>query len=276
MKSISNSKSEKCSFIIVTYNSSNDILECVYSIKKYHPECGLYIIDNNSTDGTQDLIASLNKVKTTLLPVNSGYAGGNNLGIKQAIADGYEYFLLFNPDARLNSKIVNSLIYLSSSKRCLAGPIIKDFYTGKIQSNGGTYNPLFSHFKVSESAPIRGIDYKLVDWILGAALLISKEIILKCGYLDENFFPACLEESCYCNEARKKGILSYIDNKSEIVHIGGTSSGGDQKYLLRLIKNRYYYALNYQNIFFFTTTVIESTLRYIYHKLFGILKKYPK
>ena len=95
-----NKLSSKCAFIIVTYNSKNDISECIISIKSYHPECGIYVIDNNSSDGTKEILQSIEGIELILLPVNSGYSGGNNLGIKKAIESNYEYFMLFNPDAR--------------------------------------------------------------------------------------------------------------------------------------------------------------------------------
>ena len=264
--------SQKCAFIIVTYNSKDDIKECVLSIKTYHPECGIYLIDNNSTDGTKELIQTIENINLTILQVNSGFAGGSNLGIKKALRDNYEYFFLFNPDARIYKKTINSLINLSKTKKGLVGPIIKDFYSGEIQSIGGKFYPIFSYFRIIKKHNNLIKNYVKIDWILGAALLISKEIINKCGYLDENFFPATFEDSSYCIEARKKGFLSFIDLDSSIKHKGGTSSGGDQKYLLRIIKNKFYYALTYQNTLFFITTNIENSLRLIYHKFFGILK----
>ena len=264
---------KECAFIIVTYNSKNDIFDCITSIKSYHPECGIYVVDNNSVDGTKNILNSIKNINLTLLEVNSGFAGGSNLGIKKAIKDKYKYFLLFNPDARIHANIIESLIDLSDKKEGLVGPIILDFYSEKIQSIGGTFNPLFSNFKISKKKIGHKNNFVRVDWILGAALLISKEIILKCGYLDENFFPATFEDSTYCIEARKKGVYSYIDLQSSIKHKGGTSSGGDKKYLLRIIKNKFYFALNYQNILFFLSTFLEISVRYFYHIFFGILKK---
>ena len=263
----------KCAFIIVTYNSIKDIKHCINSIKNFHPECGIYIVDNNSTDGTGEILKSIERIHLEILPVNSGFSGGNNLAIKQAIKDGYKYFFLFNPDSRLTEKIIGSLIHLSNKRKAIVGPIIKDFHTGKVQSIGGTFNPFFSHFYITqEKTNYSDKPFKKVSWILGAAFLLSESIIKKCGYLDENFFPACYEDSTYCLEAQKKGVESFINLKTSILHKGGTSSGGESKYLMRILKNRFYFALKYQNILFFITTVAEISLRYFYHRLFGKLK----
>ena len=97
---------KECAFIIVTYNSEKDIFDCITSIKSYHPECGIYVVDNNSVDGTKHILNSIKNINLTLLEVNSGFAGGSNLGIKKALEDKYKYFLLFNPDARINTKII--------------------------------------------------------------------------------------------------------------------------------------------------------------------------
>ena len=44
------------------------------SIKSYHPECGIYVIDNNSSDGTKEILQSIEGIELILLPVNSGYS----------------------------------------------------------------------------------------------------------------------------------------------------------------------------------------------------------
>ena len=264
--------SAKCAFIIVTYNSRNDIEECISSIKKFEPNCGIYVVDNNSSDGTKEILMNIKGINLSKLPVNSGYAGGNNLAIKSAINDKYEYFFLFNPDARLTEKIVESLITISDQKFALVGPVIKDFLSNKIQSVGGGFNKLSSQFNIYKKINKSDNGFKKVDWILGAALLISKKIISKCGLLDEEFFPASYEDASYCIQAKLKGIDSLIDLNSSLIHKGATSSGGEKNYLLRNIKNRYYYSLKYQNTIFFIASVFLNTLRYLYHKLFGKLK----
>ena len=87
---------------------------------------------------------------------------------------------MFNPDARLDQKIIEPLINLNLNTKGLVGPVIKDFYTGKVQSIGGTFNPLFTFLYSKKN--LQEKIYK-VEWILGASILISKEIIKKCGFL---------------------------------------------------------------------------------------------
>ena len=180
----------------------------MYNINKViSSECGIYVVDNNSVDGTKNILNSIKNINLTLLEVNSGFAGGSNLGIKKLLKINI-IFLLFNPDARIHANIIESLIDLSDKKEGLVGPIILDFYSEKIQSIGGTFNPLFSNFKISKKISHKN-NFVRVDWILGAALLIRKEIILKCGYLDENFFPATFEDSTYCIKLEKRGLFIY-------------------------------------------------------------------
>ena len=264
--------SSKCAFIIVTYNSKNDIKECIFSIKSFEPNCGIYVVDNNSSDGTKEILDNIEGINLSKLPVNSGFSGGSNLAIKLAIKDNYEYFFLFNPDARLNKKIINSLISISEKENALVGPVIYDFFSNKIQSVGGRFNKLSSDFYISKKLNKSDNNLKKVDWILGAALLVSKRIINECGLLDEEFFPATFEDATYCIKAKERGINSLIDLNSSLIHKGGTSSGGEKNYLFRMIKNRYYFSLKYQNNIFFITSIFLNSLRYIYHKLFGKLK----
>ena len=172
--------SSRCAFIIVTYNSKNDIYDCIYSIKKFHPESGIFVVDNNSSDGTDQLLNDIEDINLTILPVNSGFSGGNNLAIKKAINYGFDFFFLFNPDARLTQKILDSLLNLAIEKKALVGPVIRHFNSGEIQSIGGTFNKIFSSFYLSKDKKIYKSNRIEVKWILGAGLLISK-VLKKLG-----------------------------------------------------------------------------------------------
>src|SRR5687767_4394710 len=88
------------SIIIVNYNTKDLTLACVDSILKCNLKLKyeIIIVDNGSTDGSQELFAELNnstKLRFVLHQKNLGFAKGNNSGIKKAIG---KYILLLNSD----------------------------------------------------------------------------------------------------------------------------------------------------------------------------------
>ena len=90
--------------IIVTYNRKNLLLECVQSVlAQSTPLTSIYIINNNSTDGTIEFLQTNGILKNKLIKLinltkNIGGAGGFNLGIQIAYQDGCDYMWLMDDD----------------------------------------------------------------------------------------------------------------------------------------------------------------------------------
>src|SRR5258708_6273199 len=101
------------SIIVVSYNSKEylqpflESLECNTGYPRYE----LIVVDNNSSDGSQDFLrayADLHRgVRLVLLDTNAGFAGGNNLGVREAQG---EYLVLLNPDTILTSGWLERLL----------------------------------------------------------------------------------------------------------------------------------------------------------------------
>ena len=55
--------SAKTSIILCTYNEANHIENAISELEKYIPNLELVIVDDNSSDGTTEIIKRLNKNK---------------------------------------------------------------------------------------------------------------------------------------------------------------------------------------------------------------------
>lgn len=97
------------SVIIVTYNSKEDIINCVNGAKEHTKECSIEIIilDNCSTDNTRELIKK-NLPSVTLIEPNEnlGFARGVNTAAKEANG---KYILLLNPDTEIFSNAIGNI-----------------------------------------------------------------------------------------------------------------------------------------------------------------------
>lgn len=99
---------KKISVVIVTYNSSKDIIACIESINSNNdlgPDLEIIVVDNQSADVAllKSLLESnFNNVRLIENHINGGYGSGNNIGIKEASAP---IILVMNPDVRLFSPI---------------------------------------------------------------------------------------------------------------------------------------------------------------------------
>ena len=76
---------EQLSLVIVSWNTCDKLSDCLSSIKKHLSKSEVIVVDNGSTDGTQERVArDFPDVALIQSPENVGFARGNNLGAEKA------------------------------------------------------------------------------------------------------------------------------------------------------------------------------------------------
>ena len=93
------------SIIIVNYNTKNLTLQCIDSI--YEKTIGvsfeIIIVDNNSTDGSQELLSQDNRIVFVEAGENLGFGKANNLGVEKS--NGKFIFFLNSDTILVNNAI---------------------------------------------------------------------------------------------------------------------------------------------------------------------------
>lgn len=228
------------SIIIVSYNSENEIVNCINSLllQLNDSDGEIIIIDNNSTDNTISLINNIDSKSISIIQnkENFGYTKANNQGIKNAKGD---YMLLLNPDTIVpNSTIKNLLDEIKDNKNigaiapqlrypdgmtqksCRRFPRRRDiFYESIGLSKIFNDSKEFNYWKMGD------FDHKnnsLVDQPAGAALLIPTKIIDEIGLLDEQF-PMFFSDVDLCKRIWDAGYTVQYTTNSFITHEGGAS-----------------------------------------------------
>ena len=85
--------------VVVTYNRKDLLKKCISHLKKQTQNLDVLIIDNASTDGTQDLFTNdVDNIKYFNTGSNLGGAGGFSYGIKKAVELGYDYLWILDDD----------------------------------------------------------------------------------------------------------------------------------------------------------------------------------
>lgn len=79
----------KVAYILVCWNNQTLLDECIQSINaQTYPEKDIYLIDNNSSDGSVKYIEEhYPYVKLTKSSKNNGFARGNNILLAEALKD---------------------------------------------------------------------------------------------------------------------------------------------------------------------------------------------
>ncbi|WP_198175306.1 glycosyltransferase family 2 protein [Spirosoma telluris] len=89
------------SIIIVSYNSRVDLARCLPTLfsQQTQDSFEVIVVDNHGTDGVAtELLTQYPQVRLIQNLANTGYAGGNNLGLAQAKG---HWVLFLNPDTEL-------------------------------------------------------------------------------------------------------------------------------------------------------------------------------
>lgn len=244
---------KKLAIILVNYHSEADLAEVIPSVEKSLIPKGferkVIVVDNASTDEGWEKVQKVCKpfADTHLirsLP-NTGFAGGNNLGIMWAKRWGGDQFLLLNVDTKVHENFVVELIKAvqKSDRVGLASPKIyfypgfefhKDRYEksdlGKVIWYGGGVidwsNMVGYHRQVDEVDQGQfGEKVEQTEFSTGCAMLVTREAVEKVGLLDEKIFFSW-EDVDYSIRARKMGFeIAYVP-KAIVWHKNANTSGG--------------------------------------------------
>lgn len=226
-------KEPSIAIILVNWNGYEDTLQCLHSLQKVnYKNFTPLIVDNGSIDASVSILQkAFPEIKLIQTKENLGFAGGNNVGIKWAYEQGFDYIFLLNNDTIVDEDILTAFVSAAKNKpkAGILGAQILRFDDPKIIDHlGGFWDEKkadFSSFHTGESY-LQSYEMKNVDYVCGCAFFIKKEVIQKIGYLDPRFF-LIWEESDYCYKAKRNGFEIWTAPKAKLWHkISASFVGG--------------------------------------------------
>jgi len=212
--------------VLLNTNRRDDTLAALDSLEKStYDNHRVIVLDNASTDGSVEAIRSASpSVQIIRLEKNLGYAGNNNVGIKEALIQGAEWVLVLNEDTIMAKDCLTRLIDAGKTnlKIGIAGPMV--YHNNEpdvIQSAGGMLGRYWQSWHIAQNEQDRGqfSQPHFVDWISGCAILVRREVIEQIGALDDRFFYYW-EETEWCMRAKKKGWLILHVPQAKLWHKG--------------------------------------------------------
>jgi GT2 family glycosyltransferase len=224
------------SIIIVTRNTRAITIAAVQSIFESQDELEkeIIVVDNGSTDGTESaLMAEFPTIKFIRSESNLGFARANNLGAEKAAG---EFLLLLNSDARLKSDSLRLAVdwMRQNPKAGVAGAQLLN-PDGSRQNSIANFpslaTELLNKSLLRRIFPRRfpGKEHEFlepvqVESVIGAFMLIRRELWQKIGGLDERYF-FFFEETDFCAQARKLGWAVFHLPQVQVWHEQGKSAG---------------------------------------------------
>lgn len=216
-------KSPRVSIITVNYKQPTVTCKLLDSIASLsYPNLETIIVDNGQTYDDSPLYRiHLPDVKVLNVEQNAGFARGNNIGMRAATGD---YLFLLNNDTEISDGVIEGL--LSVFKQELVGavsPVIRYHSNNKIQYAGFTE---INSFTGRNSLIQEVSEDQLTDtpYIHGAAVMILKSVIQKCGEMPEEYF-LYYEELDWSRIIRGKGYCLKVLHSVSVLHKESTSTG---------------------------------------------------
>lgn len=226
----------KLSIIIVSWNTCELLQECLGAIYLHPPEAAfeVWVIDNASTDGSPDMVRErYPQVRLIANRENPGFARANNQGIHSSRG---EYVLLLNPDTYVKPGALDTMVRFLEERPAAAGVGAKLLNPDRtLQISCYPRPTLFREFwrmfhldaiKPYAVYPMERWDSyepREVDVLMGACLLLRRNVLEQVGLMDEDYFIYS-EEVDLCTRVTKAGWKLYWQPRAEVVHHGGQST----------------------------------------------------
>jgi GT2 family glycosyltransferase/glycosyltransferase involved in cell wall biosynthesis len=188
------------------------------------------IVDNASSDGTQDWFADVAEFPGHVQYVrngqNLGYAKGNNIGARLSRAG---YLLFLNNDTLVQPGWLSEMLRVARSASSIGVVGIKQlfpytnliYHTGIVYAPGGIPQHLYPHLDASLPHVNKEREYQAVT---GACLLIDRALFEDCKGFDEAYVNG-YEDVDLCMEVRRRGRRIVCCTSAYIYHYGQISEG---------------------------------------------------
>ncbi len=219
------------SIITVNYNQPEVTVDFLRSVRKYCADLPVEVIlvDNAPV---QDYAARFKAEYPELVYIrsdqNTGFAGGNNLGIQRSKGD---YLLLLNNDTEITGGFLETLIETmeSNPQIGLLSPLIK-FFTEKEHIQYAGFSKMNYYTARNKAIGFYEIDRGQYDtdyetgFCHGAAMLCRREDLQKAGLMEELYF-LYYEELDWCEKFKRIGKKIWFTGKAQIYHKESVSVG---------------------------------------------------
>lgn len=231
----------RVAIIVLTYNGLADTLACLASLEHLDYPRERYrvvVVDNASRDGTPAAVRAAFPETFVFVVENGanlGFAAGNNVGLRHALADGYDYALLLNNDTEVAPDMLRALVEAAEAdpRAAAVGPLI--YYhaaPARVWSAGGRIDWRRGICRMEGEIEDRGqfTATRAVDFVTGCAMLLRRAALERVGLLDERFFMY-YEESEWCVRASRAGFRILFAPQAKLWHKIPLDARFDKEYL---------------------------------------------
>lgn len=222
--------------VVLAFGEYEYTRECLRALLALDPPADrVLLVDNGSPDGTPERArAEFPGVEVLALGENRWFAGGVNAGLSRALGAGAGSVLLVNNDLVLERGALGVLTGAleADPRRGAVSPKIFTFEPpDRIWFAGGTVQRGFALIrhrglgKKDDALIGSGDGPRPVDYVSGAAALLSRNALERTGLLDESYV-IYVEDVDWSARARRAGFVLWYEPAARAWHHVSVTSGG--------------------------------------------------
>lgn len=223
---------DEIAVVIVNWNGWRMSLACLDALRtsvgaRWH----LYLVDNASVDDSRAHLVELGTdVTVVLADANGGWTGGNNLGVRRALGDGFDHIFILNNDAFVEPGTLAELLrfYKERGTQPVLGPLhldhdgeAADFVGAKVNARSGL--PEISRIQEVVVAALPPV-YPTA-FVKGAAIFATRRHFDRLGLFDDAYYLN-YDDTDWGMRANKAGFELLMLASARIRHAGSGSIGG--------------------------------------------------
>lgn len=216
-------RNPRVSVVVVTRNRKDEALKCLKSIyNQIYKPFEVVLVNNASEDNTSEIIKE--KYPDLILiesKINTGGAGGRNLGLKKTSGD---YVLFMDDDAEAGRNMVKELLSVIQNNRKIGIVQPKIYLKDRrkvIQGVGHGVNLLTGRvYGIGVGETDTGqYDRNIEIPMAGCTWMVRREVFEKVGDYDEDYFIP-YEDSDFSYRTREAGFIIMFSYKARVWHQG--------------------------------------------------------
>jgi GT2 family glycosyltransferase len=275
---------KKVTVVTINYNTDEDthaFLKSLEKINKKNFVLEIIVVDNGSSPAFT-LKENEKKDHIIFIPsdINTGFSGGNNIGIREALKRDADYVLLLNNDTSVHPDMIEELFKVAQSDEKIGLTTAKIYFAkghefhkerykeeelGKVFWFAGGFtdwdNVKSVHRGVDEVDQGQYDTVEKIDFATGCCMMIKKEVLKKVGLFDDRYF-LYYEDADLNERIKKAGYDIYYVPTAVLVHVNAASSGGAGNVLQDyfLTRNQMLFGMTYAT-FYTKIALFRQSLR---------------
>lgn len=202
--------------VVLNWNGKRNTIECLNSlIDLEYPNYEIVVVDNASTDGSQEILKSSFPQITMIQNLkNLGFGEGLNVGIREGMQRGADYVLCMNNDVVVDRHMLEELVQIGELNTNIGGlcPLELSYHKpDRIICAGGEIGIVRGKlYGYGESNVGQYRQVTTTKLLSGPAMMLKTSALRKVGLFDNNYFYGPEDQDIALRLTRKGYLLFFV------------------------------------------------------------------